>query len=357
MKLHPAIRLFADLTSLPTAPFYEQGVLKMAQAWISRSLKGKVRVEKYRGGWAVRYEGMGPGPALAFAAHTDHPAFHLSQADKNGARARLQGGLRKELLPGAAVQAFSAKPSSNEPEALGVLGEPDGDDYPVRWTLAPKNPKRLAFAILALTPFEIRGPWLSSRSIDDVLGCAISLEALRQIAVSRVKTNVTVLLHRAEEVGFIGALDMIKSGAVSADDSILSIETSRELPDAVPGKGPVIRTGDKATLFDPNLLTLLDDAAKSLKVQRTRLTGGTCEATAYLSYGYESAGVAVPLINYHNGGDGQVEAEKVHLSDVAGSVAFLVEAAKRFAAASLRGRLRARLDARHKTMAPLLKIS
>ncbi|MFX7548949.1 hypothetical protein ABTJ50_21645, partial [Acinetobacter baumannii] len=73
-----------------------------------------------------------------------------------------------------------------------------------------------------------------------------------------------------------------------------------------PGRGPTIRLGDKACAFDPNLVALLDDAAarlrrRGVKVQRLRLTGGTCEATAYQTFGLEAAGVAVPLVNYHNG--------------------------------------------------------
>ena len=52
--------------------------------------------------------------------------------------------------------------------------------------------------------------------------------------------------------------------------------------------------GDKACAFDPNLVALLDEAGDVLrrrgtKVQRLRLTGGTCEATAYLTFGLEAA--------------------------------------------------------------------
>jgi hypothetical protein len=75
----------------------------------------------------------------------------------------------------------------------------------------------------------------------------------------------------------------------------------------------------------------LDEAAAKLNrpVQRLRLTGGTCEATAYLGFGYEAGGLAIPLVNYHNGlRDGAIAAEKVRLSDVAGAVALLLEAAR-----------------------------
>ena len=156
-----------------------------------------------------------------------------------------------------------------------------------------------------------------------------------------------------------GALDLIVEGAVDPGDSVLSIESSRELPGSRPGRGPTIRLGDKACLFDPNLTALLDEAAaglKSLRVQRLRLTGGTCEATAYQTFGFESAGVAIPLVNYHNGwGAKTIGPEKVRMEDVDGAVRLLVEAARLFPSRSaLRGRLRQRLAARHKSLVRFL---
>lgn len=345
------LKLFQKLVSVPTAPFYEHSVMAKVLAWIDDHLAGKVSVRRTRGGIIVRYQGAGSGPALALAAHMDHPAFHLSGVTHRGAKARLRGGLLRELLPGAEVEAFAAKPKDNKPLARGVLGAADGDMFPVTWTLPPASKTKPVFATLALVPCEGRDGWLSSRSIDDVLGCAVSLEAVRRAAKARMKTNLTVLLHRAEEVGFIGALDFCASGAVSPDDSVLSVETSKELPEARPGKGPVIRLGDKACLFDPNLIALLDQAAGVLKgrgigVQRTRLTGGACEATAYLAYGYETAGVAIPLVNYHNGGAGKVEPEKVRVEDAEGMIELMLEAARLFPQTTLRGVLRGRLDER-----------
>ena len=345
--MNAAARLFRELTSLPTAPFYEEGPAAVALAWIRRELGSRVRVRRHKGGILVRYLGAGKGPALCFAAHLDHPAFHLKRATPSGAEAELKGGLPRDLLPGAEVEAFPRNPRSNSPSARGVV-EKDGEGFRIRWTQPPRPGARLDFATLALTPFEIRGPRLRSRSIDDLAGSAASLEALRRLVRRRAKTNVTVLLHRAEEVGFIGALELIRAGAVDPGDSVLSVEASRALAGARPGRGPVIRLGDKMTIFDPNLVALLDDSAaalrkRGLRVQRARLTGGTCEATAYLAFGYETAAVAIPLVNYHNGGAGRVDAEEVRLADLAGVVELLVEAGRRFAGRTLRGSVRGRL--------------
>jgi endoglucanase len=357
MKTKPgALALFRHLTSVPTAPFRETGVSRKALEWIREHLGSRVKVRRVRGGIIVSYRGSGKGPSLCLAAHLDHPAFELIRVTATGAHARLRGGLPPHLLPGAAVEAFAKLPKDNTPLARGVIGprpKKDGGVWSIRWTTPPKNPSRLDYAILALPAFKISRGWLASRSIDDLLGCAISLEALRRLALARAKVNLTVLLNRSEEVGFIGALDMIRSGVLSAQDSYLSIESSRELPGSKPGRGPTIRLGDKATAFDPNLTALLDEAAEALRkrgtaVQRLRLTGGTCEATAYLAFGYESGGVAVPLVNYHNGwGADAIAPEKVRLSDVAGGVELLIEASRRFGDKILRGALRDRLEKRH----------
>jgi endoglucanase len=261
------------------------------------------------------------------------------------------------------VEVFPAVPKDNRPLGRGVIGprpKKDGDAWTLRWTEAPPKGSRPDFAVLALVPFEVKDGWLSSRSIDDLLGCAIGLEAVRRLAEAKVKTNVTVLLNRAEEVGFVGALEMAGSGLLPAGDSYLSIESSRELPGSRPGRGPTIRLGDKACAFDPNLLSLLDDAAARLRkrgtrVQRLRLTGGTCEATAYLAYGLEAAGVAVPLVNYHNGwGAKAVGPERVRVSDVEGAVRLVVKAAKLFPGRPLRGFLKERLAKRRALTAPEL---
>ncbi len=325
MKTKPgALPLFRHLTSVPTAPFREAAVSRKALEWIKDNLGARVTVKENRGGFIVSYRGAGQGPALCLAAHLDHPAFDLLKVTKTGATARLRGGLPPHLLAGAAVEAFAEVPKDNRPLARGVIGprpKKDGGLWTISWTEAPTSPAALDFAILALTPCETKDGWLSSRSVDDLLGCAVSLEAMRRLSKARVKTNLTVLLNRAEEVGFIGALDMIRSGALSEYDSYLSIESSRELPGSKPGQGPTIRLGDKATAFDANLTALLDDAAAELKKRGT---------------------------NYHNGwGASAVAPERVRLSDVDGAVKLLVSASRLFGARLLRGGLRARLEKRH----------
>lgn len=344
--------IFRELTSVPTAPFQEEAVMKTARTWIKKNFGNGVTTRRYRGGLVVSYAPI-KAPALALAAHLDHPGFSLSQVSPGGARAELLGGLPKDQLVGARVQAFPAGAADNRPAAFGRLGEPEGDFYPMDWEKPPEG-RPPVFAVLDLPAFGLEGPWLYSRSIDDLLGAAISLEVFKRAVREKIKGNLTVLLNRAEEVGFIGALELIREGAVPPEDSILSIETSKRLPRAVPGRGPIIRTGDKACLFDPNLDALLLEAARGLKAQRRRMNGGTCEATAYQAFGYEAAGAAIPLVNYHNRGRRRVAPEMVRLDDLQPCVELLLETARRFPEKILRGRLKARLSDRLRTMSPRL---
>src|SRR6185312_7241276 len=116
-----ALPLFQHLTSVPTAPFREKAVSAKAKHWIAKHLGRRVSVREVRGGLIITYRGAGDGPALALAAHLDHPAFRLDKVSRDGAVATLQGGLPPHLLPGEAVELFPAAPKDNIPLGRGVI--------------------------------------------------------------------------------------------------------------------------------------------------------------------------------------------------------------------------------------------
>jgi hypothetical protein len=80
-------------------------------------------------------------------------------------------------------------------------------------------------------------------------------------------------------------------------------ETSRQLPGATIGQGPIVRLGDRYTVFDPAYSRLLTElAAREMpgRHQRRIMDGGSCEASAVTVYGERSIAISVPLGNYHN---------------------------------------------------------
>ena len=59
------------------------------------------------------------------------------------------------------------------------------------------------------------------------------------------------------------------------------------------------------------------------------MDGGTCNSTAFASYGYDSAAMCVALGNYHNcGPDQRIEPEFVALTDVQALVQLCTEIAR-----------------------------
>ena len=94
-------------------------------------------------------------------------------------------------------------------------------------------------------------------------------------------------------------------------------------PPAKIGDGPILRVGDRSSIFDSAATATLAHIAadEKIPVQRCLMPGGTCEATAYQLSGYRSAALCVALGNYHNcGPKNQIAPEYVSLADVQGLV-------------------------------------
>jgi endoglucanase len=172
---------------------------------------------------------------------------------------------------------------------------------------------------------------ITGRACDDLIGAATILHVMAKLARSKSRVNVIGVLSRAEEVGFHGALALAESRRLPKNGLLISLETSRELPGVQMGRGVIIRTGDRTSIFDSTSSRFLSEVANKLAAggsftsQRALMSGGTCEATAYQEFGYRSAAVCVALGNYHNcAADETIRAEYVSLSD-AESMSLLLE--------------------------------
>jgi endoglucanase len=204
-----------------------------------------------------------------------------------------------------------------------------------------------------LPDVAIEGELLTARVCDDLGGIAGIVCLLEELIAQKVEGHVIGLCSRAEEVGFAGVLAVCENGWIPKNSAVIGLETSKALPHAPQGKGPIVRVGDKTGLFSPGLTHFIvqsaghiaDDAPakEPFLYQRKLMDGGTCNSSAFLAYGYDSAAMCVPLGNYHNmtikgdagWGDGAkagpgIASETIHLRDFAGMVAILVQTAKRF---------------------------
>src|SRR5690606_8527437 len=131
-----------------------------------------------------------------------------------------------------------------------------------------------------------------------------------------------------------------RDGTLPAGARILSIECSRSFADSPLGAGSIVRVGDASSVFDHRLTNLVSSAAKESGIahQRKLMDGGSCEATAFVAYGYPATGLCLPLANYHNmgnldeveagGGPARPAPEAVSVDDYHGLVDLLLVAAR-----------------------------
>ena len=270
---------------------------------------------------------------FVLAAHLDHPGFEIIATLAPGRwRARFLGGVPERyfqpgvplrLMPGEIPAVLGARVGGNEELEFEITTTTATDVMP-------------AFAVWELPDFALRRGRIHGRVCDDLIGCAAILATLIELKESSARVHVIGVLARAEEVGFHGALALAASKRLPAASLIVSLETSREMPPVKMGRGVIVRVGDRASVFDSDATRFLCESAAALaarepdfQFQRALMSGGTCEATAYQEFGYQSAGVCVALGNYHNcGAANKIAAEFVSVSDALGMARVLAEAAR-----------------------------
>jgi endoglucanase len=157
------------------------------------------------------------------------------------------------------------------------------------------------------------------------------LALLRRLALSKARAGVHALFTRAEEIGFAGALAALKSKTPLAPMPTLSLEASKARGFARVDGGPVVRVGDRLSIFDSRITHWLETAFRDLQAvrpetnsQRLLMGGGTCEASVFQRAGVPTGALCVALNNYHNMGPGAaLRAESISLRDCRGLYDFL----------------------------------
>lgn len=290
----------------PTAPFYEDAVRGEILQLLAQCPHVETRIDEF-GNVIARYQRGDRTPRFALAAHMDHPAY-----------------VGEEFL-GGVPESYRAK-------------KPPTRDFG-------------AFAMWDLPAYDIKDGRIYSRACDDLIGCAVIVATFQELEEAGAEASVYGLFTRAEEVGFVGAIELAKSGDLSRDVTVLSLECSSEKAGACKmGEGAILRVGDRTSIFDSDVMGGLAELAKAAEIpaQRCLMSGGTCEATAYQLYGYRCGALCVALGNYHNcGPDEKIEPEFVSVDDVQGLIRLCVEAARcTEVPGSANEALRARLESR-----------
>jgi putative aminopeptidase FrvX len=344
------------LLSTPTAPYREGAIKNFVTEFLSfhgvphfLDPIGNVIVgAESKKDYLTQLKNPRAEPLRVFIAHMDHPGFHgIKWKDEHTLEVEWFGGSPVEKLEGATVRLHAhvtAKNPLDVFEAEGILQAielaPHGraiKKAEVRLTQIigsatsesePRflKPKKLPPAEAIFGAFSFRAPYwkenemIYSKACDDLIGVYAILELARKSyarSMSRSKSRTKksgrkprppflAMLTRAEEVGFIGAIGHFELGWLDSGKRprfVVSLETSRTLPQAEIGKGPILRLGDRMSVFDSGLthwLVKLGEKILPGETQKRIMDGGSCEGSAALAYGFRTIALSVPLGNYHN---------------------------------------------------------
>jgi len=303
-----------NVLSLPTAAFVEDAVIAYVRRTVGRLPAVRVRSDRY-GNVLCHYRNDPPKtPALAFTAHMDHPGFVAERMTERGIlEAAFRGWVETPYFANEKVRFWTGgrwvrgrvlrvTKEAKLYRMIGRTSRPERVELRVEAPVEPNSPGMWDFP----DPEE-RDGCVHARGCDDLAGCAAMIELLLRLSRKQAKAEVYCLFTRAEEVGFIGAIGASRARTLPRKTPIVAIETSKALPHAPIGAGPILRVGDKTSVFTPEVTQFCDRVArararrrKSFQYQRKLMDGGTCESTAYLSYGYAATGICLALGNYHN---------------------------------------------------------
>jgi putative aminopeptidase FrvX len=303
MQQADVLHVLKSILTRPTAPFHEYEVRDAILGLLAGCAHVTVTVDAF-GNLIARYARGAAGDdraAWAFGSHMDHPGWVRSVAGATeppvSETHRRHNGFT--FLGGVPPEYFSSP-------ALREFGD---------------------FAMWDLVDFEAREDGtVHSRACDDLVGCAAIVCALLDLEQRGIEAVCYGIFTRAEEVGFVGAIELAKNWPLPKETIFVSIETSVATGTAIPGGGPMCRVGDRLSIFDHAATSALLAVAvrRGLPVQRALLDRGSCEASALQAYGIRTAGISVALGHYHNcGPELRIAAEFVHLADVETLVALL----------------------------------
>jgi tetrahedral aminopeptidase len=290
---------------------------------ILQERQGEIKVDSL-GNVLVRIPGKGEDPRLRvmLAAHMDEIGFMIThEEDKGIFRFELVGGIDLRILPGKPVWVGrDRKPGviGAKPIHLATAEELRNtislDTLRIDIGLSSSGVKvgdRATFA----TSFEVIGPSLRGKALDDRLGVVTLLELLRNAPAN---VDLLAAFTVQEEVGLRGA-----SVAAYAFDPQLAIAIDSTPAFDLPswedwqtdrtenasyntrlGAGPAIYLSDSATISDPRLVRFLAETGDRLNIpyQYRQPGGGGTDAGAIhrKRAGIPSVSVSVPG-RYHHG--------------------------------------------------------
>jgi endoglucanase len=318
-------KFLLEITSLPTAAGREDRVIERIEKWVAER-KARLVLSRDRFGnlTIARHDFLqacarGTKPVM-ITAHLDHPAFVVTAVYAKGKSVELslefRGGVNDPYFKGAALEVFDKDTKKSfDAKIVSLDATTDPATKPFKTVVAklakPAAAKHIATGSIARWKFpkaEVKKSLAHTHACDDLAALAAALVAYDAISRDEKCAHVALLFTRSEEIGFIGAIGAAREGTVPKGARLVCLENSRSFPHDSPiGAGPIVRVGDRLSVFTPELTNRIGDIAAAhakdnakFRFQRKLMPGGACEATAFASFGLASTCVCLPLGNYHN---------------------------------------------------------
>lgn len=264
------------------------------------------------------------------AAHMDEIGVMVSHVTEKGfLRFTNIGGVHPHTLNGGRVRFADGTIGvigSDRLEDLGKIHPLPRHFIDVGASNREDCPVRVGDAAIFDRSFEIRGPHLTAKSMDDRIGCAVAIEALRRIKTTR--HDLYFVFSVQEEVGARGA-EAAANGILPDISISLDVTRTGDVPEPIQpmevrlGAGPAIKVKDSGMIAHPGLVRLMRRRAEEAGIahQMEVLLGGTTDARPMQLAGSGSVAgcISIPCRYVHS------PSETVHAGDVEGAVSLLVE--------------------------------
>jgi endoglucanase len=279
--------LIQKLTETFSPSGYEHDILQAIRSEIE-PLVDEIRVDAL-GNLIARKGKLGKnGKRIMLAGHMDEIGLMATHIDPNGfVRFSGIGGLYPQTLFSGRVRFVNG--------VTGVIGGERITDVNKSLSVSQlfidvgatsdKNcPIKIGDVAAFERPFFDMGKRLISKAMDDRIGCAVMIEALRSMKTS--PHEIYFVFTTQEEVGLRGAA----TSAFGIDPEIgisVDVTSTGDTPkarkmDVSLGKGPAIKIKDSGMLSDVRVVKWMIQTAEKAKIpfQREVLEGGTTDAKA-----------------------------------------------------------------------------
>ena len=320
-------KLIQKLTETFSPSGYETAICEVIRKEI-KPLAGEIRVDALGNLIARKGSKSKSGLKIMLAGHMDEIGLMATHIDESGfIRFTGLGGIRLMALTGGRVRFMDGTPGVINSDRLTDLTKAPTLDQcfiDVGATGKKDCPVKVGDVCAFERPFLDLESRMIAKSMDDRIGCAVMIEAMRTLKTS--PHELYFVFTTQEEVGLRGAT----TSAFGVDPDLgLSVDVTGtgDTPkgskmEVALGKGPAIKVKDGGMLADPRIVNWMIRTAEKAKIpyQREVLEGGTTDARAIqvARAGVPAGCLSIPTRYVHS------PSEMVDTTDVENSVRLLV---------------------------------